>query len=92
MDEKQLWEEYDKWFFGKGISDYGTKMFGFMAWKAAQRLYGPSLAEQVELAEFSVPSDTADCDDCGTIGVSIGANCPRCGTPLAARRNHDERS
>jgi hypothetical protein len=40
IDEKQLWEEYDKWFFGKGISDYGTKMFGFMAAKWALREAG----------------------------------------------------
>ena len=44
-DEKQLWEEYDKWFFGKGISDYGTKMFGFMAAKWVHSFYAERIAE-----------------------------------------------
>ena len=44
-DEKQLWEEYDKWFYGKGISDYGTKMFGFMAAKWVHSFYAERIAE-----------------------------------------------
>jgi hypothetical protein len=28
--------------------------------------------------------DTTDCEDCGTLGVSVGANCPRCGRLIAA--------
>jgi hypothetical protein len=30
-------------------------------------------------AEAGPHIDTTDCEDCGTLGVSIGANCPRCG-------------
>jgi hypothetical protein len=45
LDEKQLWEEYDKWFFGKGISDYGTKMFGFMAAKWVHSFYAERIAD-----------------------------------------------
>jgi hypothetical protein len=26
--------------------------------------------------------DTTDCEECGTIGISVGANCPRCGTMI----------
>jgi hypothetical protein len=33
--------------------------------------------------------DTADCEECGTLGVSIGANCPRCGGLIPRQCNRD---
>ena len=33
--------------------------------------------------------DTTDCEECGTLGVSIGANCPRCGGLIPRQCNRD---
>lgn len=33
--------------------------------------------------------DTTDCEQCGTLGVSIGANCPRCGGLIPHQCNRD---
>lgn len=56
---------------------------------AQKVLRGVKLYDLAELLSASKPAaphiDTTDCEDCGTLGVSVGANCPRCGRPIAAR-------